>query len=678
MSYIDDIFDRGGVLGKQLEAYEVRPGQIELARAFDRAIRDQRPLVAEGPTGVGKSFAYLVPSIYHSAVKRTGRAIIVTANIALQEQLVHKDLPLLESVLPWSFTFGLAKGRSNYLCLFKRQEMEEQGAFDNKGLPISIPGKLTAEEIDELRGVWRWTFETDSGDKSDCPSGVANIWWRLSSTQDDCLGRSCPYSESCWANATRRQAMRANVVVMNYHLRFTGGGAMTPEHAIMVCDEAHETASIARDLLGWTLTVNQFNRVAHWLRKASGKNDEKGFAALSNRLRSLSNRLFYDVADRMGNEQTVRLYDPDWIEADELVNTLKRVDRIASDLVEEIKADMRSAVGNEELFERMRNDKARAERMGVSALTLVSRVDRIINLEGSENWVFWLAQDLKRKRYSIEARPIEVADVISKMFYPTAKDSVMLVSATMTTGGSFNYIREQLGVPEEAGETIAPSPFDLREQGLLFVPTKMSPPPKWGDRDGELAFQNDVCFYSEELIRMCGGRCLLLFSSWKNLSYVHRYLSKADIGVRLLKQGERPRMKLIQDFKRDETSVLMGVASFWTGVDVPGRALSGLLIDKIPFGSPSDPVSKAVDELLISRGKNVFMERAVPEATIKLRQGAGRLIRTRSDIGIVVVTDTRLLTTGYGDGIVGSLPDFKRVRKLESAQRFAAELMEVG
>lgn len=621
----------------------------------------------------GKSFAYLVPSIYHSVVKKTGKAIIVTANIALQEQLVRKDLPFLKEVLPWTFTFGLAKGRNNYLCLSKRQEMEEKGTFDDDGLPTAIPGVKDDREIDELRGVWRWTFETSSGDKSDCPSGVSRVWWRLSSSHDDCLGNGCPRYTRCWANRARDRAMKSNVVVMNYHLRFIGGGAVTPEHAIMVCDEAHETAGIARDFLGWTLTVNQINRIATWLRKASWKNDEKGYAALSHHLRGLGDKLFSDVADLMGDKQIVRLYDPNWVDVGDIVPTLERVDKIAAGLAEELKAQIRSA-GDEKAFEKLKKRKARAERMGENALTLACRIDSAVEL-GLDGWVLWLAQDIEKKRYTIEARPIEVADIISKMFYPAASHSVMLISATMTSGGSFNYVRDQLGVPEEAGETVAPSPFDLREQGLLFVPEEMSPPPKWGDRDGELAFQNDICFYSEELIQMCGGRCLLLFSSWKNLNYVHNYLSKLDLGVRVLKQGEKPRMKLVQEFKDDETSVLMGVASFWTGVDVPGRALSGLLIDKIPFGSPSDPVNKAVDELLKSRGKNVFMERAVPEATIKLRQGAGRLIRTRSDIGIVVITDTRLLTTGYGDGIVGSLPEFKKVRSLERAQEFAEELM---
>lgn len=669
MSYIDDIFERGGAFDEKLPNYEVRPGQIELARAFDRAIEAKRPLMAEGPTGVGKSFAYLVPAIYRSAVEKTGRAIVVTANIALQEQLVKKDLPFLKTVLPWPFTFGLAKGRNNYLCLHKRQEIAEKLAFDDDGLPTGGGGLKSADELYELRDNWRWTFETDSGDKSDCPAGVSNIWWRLSSSQDDCLGNGCPHGKVCWANLARRRAMGSDVVVMNYHLRFVGEGAMTPEHAVMICDEAHETANIARDFLGWTLTVNQVNRIAHWLSRNTNN------AALAGRLRDVAARFFMDIAEMMDRQLIHRLYDPDWADVTELVECLSRADKIAMEEAEIIKADMREAYGEEEL-KRLKTQKARAERIADNALTLAGRFDTATKLS-KEDWVFWTTHDPKRKRYTVEARPVEVADIISDMFFPNASHSIMLISATMTSGGSFKYVRDQLGVPEEAGEIVAPSPFDLKEQGLLLVPTEMSPPPKYGDKQGELAFQNDICYYSEELIQMCGGRCLLLFSSWKNLNYVHNYLSKSDScrELTLLKQGERPRMKLVAEFKEDETSVLMGVASFWTGVDIPGRSLTGLLIDKIPFGSPSDPVNKAVDELLKSRGRNVFMERAVPEATIKLRQGAGRLIRTRSDIGIVVITDTRLLTTGYGDGIVASLPEFRKVRSLEKAQEFARDLM---
>ena len=670
MSYIDDIFERGGAFDEHLETYEVRPGQIELARAFDRAIQAQRPLMAEGPTGVGKSFAYLVPAIYHSAVDKVGRSIIVTANIALQEQLVKKDLPFLEKVLPWHFTFGLAKGRNNYLCLHKREELAGNLSFDANGRPVG--GPMPDDEVDDLREIWPWTLETDSGDKSDCDGDTSKTWWRLSSSQDDCLGTGCPFKKACWANIARRRAMGADVVVMNYHLRFVGNGAVTPEHAIMVCDEAHEVAAIARDFLGWTLSVNQINRIANWLRK----NDDR---ALAGRLREVGAKAFMDIAEMMGKQAINRLYDPGWVDVDELVACLERVDKIAMDLAGAAKADIGTCLseGDTAGAKRAKIDQARALKMGESALNLAYRFRVAADL-GQEGWVVWTAQDFKRRRYTVEARPIEVADIIADMFYDTATHSVMLVSATMTSGGSFNYVREQIGVPEEAGELVAPSPFDLKEQGLLFVPREMSPPPSFGDRPSELAFQNDICYYSEELIKMCGGRCLLLFSSWKNLNFVHDYLSvKSDVcrDIMLLKQGERPRMKLVAQFREDETSVLMGVASFWTGVDIPGRSLTGLLIDKIPFGSPTDPINKAVDELLKSRGRNVFMERAVPEATIKLRQGSGRLIRTRSDVGVVVITDTRLLNTGYGEGIVGSLPEFRKVRTLEKAQDIVGGLL---
>lgn len=685
MTYIDEVFGHGGVLDEHLDNYEVRPGQIELARALDRAIEARRPLVAEGPTGSGKGISYLVPSIYHSAVNHIGRVVIVTANIALQGQLVQKDLPFLREALPWPFTFGLAKGRSNYICAYAYQKLIERLSFNSKGgllphsgqeLNLDHGGRLLPEskqrfrpaQLEQIRLLLPWVSETGTGDKSDLEFDASEAWHFFSSSSDNCLGQSCPFAEPCLANRARKRAMSADVVVMNYHLRFVGRGVMTPEHAILVCDEAHKTASIARDFFGWTLTVNRINWIASWLR-------EHKEASFANRLWSTGSSFFLHIAEMLDEQSTLRLYNAGWAVVDELVDCLKLADKIASEFVEEAQASLSHYMA-EDRREQLKIESARAEKIAENALMLAFQCRAAVDLS-LEGWVFWLAQERKHQRYTVEARPIEVADTISDILFPAATHSVMLISATMTSGGNFNFVRGELSVPEEAEEIVAPSPFDLREQGLLLIPREMSPPPTYGDRQSELAFQNDVCFYSDELIKMCGGRALLLFSSWKNLNYVHDYLSESSAckGLTLLKQGEKPRMRLLAEFKEDETSVLLGVDSFWTGVDIPGRSLTGLLIDKIPFGSPSDPVNKAIAELLQSLGRSVFLERVMPEATIKLRQGSGRLIRTRSDVGIVFILDTRLLITGYGDTIVSSLPGFIKVRSLEKAQLLAERLL---
>ena len=489
MSYIDDIFERGGILDKELPGYEVRPGQVELVRAFDRAIEAGRPLVAEGPCGVGKSFAYLAAAIYHTAALKKGRTVVVTANIALQEQLVEKDLPLLHKVLPWPFTFALSKGRNNYLCARKRHKLETELLFDGEGLP-KPHDDLKEVEFTELRSAWSWMVNTSSGDQSDCETGVGRIWPKVSSTSDECIRKGCEFYVTCYANRARARAQAADVVVMNYHMRFVGGGVNTPAHNILICDEAHELETIARDFFGWTITFGQIKRVSDWVRRYLPKEEE----ALAAGLRKEGDNLFNHVRKGLGKYSTTqRITKKDWYDSESLLVGLRCALEHIDDRLEVLE-EMLSVHLQKEEKQRLGELKAQTTLAGKAAHALISHLTAVNEL--TEGWVFWTGVVKETQRYTIEARPVEVAKRLSEMLYPTAAISSLLISATMTAGNSFQYLRKQLGVPEEAGELIVPSPFDLRTQGLLFVPSEMAPPPKYGDAESEKAFQDGLVFHA--------------------------------------------------------------------------------------------------------------------------------------------------------------------------------------
>ena len=649
--YINEVFGPSGLLAAELDNYEMRPGQVELARAFERAIAEERDLVAEGPTGVGKSFAYLVPATRISAQTRK-KVLVVTSGIALQEQLISKDLPLLRKILPWSFSFGLLKGRTNYLCRHKHGEVRDEMVWrgPDPAPKYDQPQKFQ-RHFDEISTLVRWSESTRGGDKSDLETDPA-CWFLFSSSHEECLGRACPEAKRCCANIARRVAMSANVVVTNYHLRLIGGGVVAPDHDVMICDEAHELPDIARGVLGWSLSPNTLNRVAHWCRRSAPAAESTEWGRLANGLAQASGRFFEAVISEVGTRSIHQLVRPGWVSADELHTLLSDVSNRASGRAEDFAGrgeDVRAK---------------RAEQMASRAFELAVHARECAQLKG-EDWVYWLTRGAERHRYTVEARPLVVSGILRDMLFDVR--SVGMISATMTSGGSFKYVRDEIGVPDAAGELIAPSPFNLREQGVLVIPSGIPAPPRANDEDAMIGWQAEVAGCAADLIEMCGGRSLLLFTSWRNLNYVRKelksYATMKDI--RFLCQGDMPKTRLLEEFKRDERSVLLGVASFWTGVDVPGRSLTGLLIDKLPFPVPTDPVNKAMDALLKRQGRNAFMERAIPQATIALRQGIGRLIRTADDVGVAVIADTRLYDKPYGAMIRASLPEFLDTRDIE-------------
>ncbi|MBN1773204.1 MAG: DEAD/DEAH box helicase family protein [Deltaproteobacteria bacterium] len=629
--YIDEVLGATGYLAKKFSGYMPRPGQIALARAVDAAIRDGEHIMAEGPTGTGKSIGYATPATYHAA-QSGKRVVIATANIALQEQLVRKDLPLLAEVLPWGFTFALLKGKNNFLCLDRFYEAESKGELDLFDDPA---------DVDLQRAIVDWARATNTGDVSELPfEPPPRLWRRFSVSADDCKGSDCHFYDECHAARARAAAAEANVVVTNYHLLFahlqvreaTGEDLVLPPFDIAILDEAHKAADIARDFFGFRVTAGGVRWVGRLLSKT-------GDTKLADKLTSEADRFFERLlALRRSPSYKTRLRQPHPVPWSELHGALHEVARGYTAASEE-------AADTDERAE-LRRALRRAE-------TLAEQIEAAMTLADS-GAVYFIDEDTKG-RATLCAKPIEVADRLRRTLFG-ATHSVTVTSATLSTGGSFNFIASELGVPEPRA-IIADSPFRWEEQALLIVPEGMPEP-------NDPSFPASVASTFSEIIDLARGRTLGLFTSYRNLNATYQRV--AGNGHRVLKQGDMPRTALIEEFRRDVGSVLLGTESFWAGVDVPGESLSCVVIDRLPFPTPDDPVLDAITQ----RDRRWFTNYSVPRAVIAFKQGFGRLIRTVTDRGVVVVLDRRLVTKPYGRLFTDSLPNVLKSRRLDSIRRF--------
>jgi ATP-dependent DNA helicase DinG len=635
--YLDEVFGPGGILANRFPDYEQREGQVALARMVDEAMRDGRHALGEAPCGTGKGFAYGVPAVWHAHHGRT-RVVVATANIALQEQLVTKDLPLLAEVLPWPFRFALLKGRNNFLCLDALREAQARGELDRLWDP---------EQARQTRAIVDWERHTDTGDVSELPfEPDKRLWSKVSVSAGECLGKDCIFQASCYSERARARAFAADIVVTNYHQLFahlavrraTGEDLVLPPFGALVLDEAHEAAEVARDFFGFRLSEHTFNRLA-------GFAEALGNDGLAAALRDVAQDVFDDVADfARSPAYHRRLRSPGFV----LTSPLELAARKLAGLGESVGDDWTQAP----------NDRAKgrtAARLATSAAEHLAEATRL----SDPNKVYWIDFDA-RGRARIEAKPIDVSELLREQLFDVTP-SVTLVSATLAAGGTFDFVRRELGVPDDALEQIADSPFDFASQALLVVPDDGLPDPR------DEAFPAAVARFVGDVIDLCDGRTLGLFTSYRVLDHVYARVSQN--GHRVLRQGEMPRTELARIFKDDVRSVLLGTSSFWTGIDVPGEALTGLVIDKLPFPHPDDPVVSAICE----RDPQAFHNYLVPRAIITLRQGVGRLIRRQDDIGVVVLLDRRVADKAYGRRFLQSLPPMPSSRRLDSIPLFLAE-----
>jgi ATP-dependent DNA helicase DinG len=645
--YIDDVFGADGLFAGCVPGYEQRPGQIALARKVDQAMREQGHLLGEGPCGTGKGIAYGVPAAYH-VHHHEKKVVIVTANIALQEQLINKDLPMLAKVLPWKFTFALLKGLNNYLCL--DQLSTERKATKQAGLFVS-------EHDQQLQTVMAWADTTETGDKAELPLLPSpQVWTKLSVDSDNCKTDLCKFHDDCLALRAKRAATAANIIVTNYHMLFShlavrrssGKDLVLPKFGILVLDEAHEASEIARDFFGFSVSEQIVHRLATFaLDYARGD--------LADDLRKEAAAFFVSVAKfAKSPAYSCRLKKPGFVDERKLTNALDAFLRFAQDRTEHAA-----------------ESDVRAEATIVHKSGLATK-DRIIEAvqKPKTNMVYWIALDPKGGRPQLKAKPIDVGvELRAELFDKT--DSVTLVSATLTTDRTFDLARSELGIPAYADEVIADTPFDFKRQALLVIPADL---PEWT----EPAWPHTVAEHVRRVVELCNGRTMALFTSYTNLEITHAYLLSQGIDKhhRILRQANEgrprkddlPRSEIARIFRQDVGSVLLATSSFWTGIDVPGEALTGLVIDKLPFLSQDDPV---VDAIIERDGKYpTFNNYQVPKCIIDLRQGVGRLIRSQKDIGVVVLLDCRLRSKKYGPRIIKSLPAMRETHRLDDIAKF--------
>jgi ATP-dependent DNA helicase DinG len=595
-----------------------------MAGAVERAIRDRRHLSVEAPCGIGKTYAYLIPALEH-AIATDSRVIVCTANIALQEQIVEKDLPGLAKVMPRRFTWALIKGINNYLCMDRFKETQGElmhVTFDRK-------------ELRHFQKIEAWADETKTGDQSDLDFEPADaVWNRVNGVSELCNGSQCRFYEECFAMDARRRLRGAQVIVTNYHLFFAhlrvksfgAGDVILPSASTIICDEAHDMADIARDFFGMRLTplsITMLTRGAKHLKKGG----------IGERLRLASRSFFGRVRD--AGER--RLRKANWVDPGDLLQAIGDYQRVLQ--------DAKTGTQDEEELDKIAKFSGAAEHY-------VETLMKFIQLD-DPNCVYWAQKDERASR--LFARVIDVSEILREQLFKSTS-TVILTSATLTASGEFGFLKRETGADSTAELRVA-SPFDHREQEILVVPRMKSQP-------NDPAFAQEMSGHINRIVKFLGGRTMCLFTSYKNLQFCADLAEST--GVKILRQGEQPRSKLLKEFRRDEGTALFATSSFWQGVDVPGEALSCLVIDKIPFMNPGDPLLEALQE----RDPQSFANYSLPKAILDLRQGFGRLIRRRSDRGVVVIFDTRLFTRSYGAEVLASLPDCRVVRDLDELEKF--------
>lgn len=613
------------VLPEKIPDYEVREQQIEMALLVERALLQERHVLAEAGTGTGKSFAYLVPLVQGLG---GGRGVVSTGTIALQEQLLHKDIPFLEQALGVDFRAMLAKGKGNYLCLQRfREEMQSPSLF----------------EVDLFSRLMAWAEQTETGDRSELEFAPGEIWGRVC-PDDSCTGRKCFFYRDCFFIRARAKLQDAGLIVCNHALFFTdlnlrigsgGRAGLLPGYQAVVLDEAHHVEDIARQTMSTMVSSMRLPVLLFQIRRLDGCNLDGVNAALG-----LNSEFFAAVAEYGPGGESGRFLLPD-------------SDRLRS-LGEDL---LRAALLVKTGFA--------ADLLGEREEALLSCLDRYGSdlqeiLEADDaNKVFWveMSHSSRRQLVTLHATCLDVSGHLAQSLFENEDvSSVIMTSATLSIAGSFDYLKNAVGCAS-ALEASLPSPFNFARQCLFYVPSLL-PDPQQPD------FHTRVAPVIESILRATDGRAFVLFTSYRGMNEVYHLLADR-LPWRVLRQGDLPRQKLLEEFREDLHSVLFATASFWEGVDVQGEALACVILVKLPFAVPDDPVTEAMIRAIENSGRNAFTSYTLPEAVLRLKQGFGRLIRTQHDRGLVAILDLRLRTKWYGRLFLNALPRCCEISSLE-------------
>lgn len=695
---LTEIIGENAVIARKLESYEYRQQQVEMLTAVSQAINEDKVALIEAGTGTGKTLAYLLPAITYS-VKNKERIVVSTNTINLQEQLVNKDLPFLQSVLREKFKAVLVKGRSNYACKRKLAEARQDLNLFSQD-----------ENQAELNAILSWAQTSKDGSKSDLNFiPKMDVWEKIQSESDTSLKTKCPFYNECFFYTARREAATANILVANHHLLFSdlsvraalgaSENAVLPTYDRIILDEAHNIEEVATNYFGVRVTYLGLLRMLQKLYRKTGDQEKGLLVFLSHKLTKFAQRMPHE--DFLKAQETIQEFGLSGVEQlafllqetmEKIYYLVRRDERSESDFNEvklrltaqtvrepewqnEILAVAQKLIREIRKFTTKMNDflgsiASFQAKMGSPVISLTidlqAQLDRLdaaasniehVLLEADAEHVRWLEvrQGYKNSKIvRLRSSPLEVAPILKETVYNKFKN-VTMTSATLTVERKFDYIKKRLGLdriePERMVELQLPAPFDYKQQALVAIPIDIPAP---NDR----TFIEEISRLILHSLEISRGRAFVLFTSYGLLNKVYFGLKNKieELGFNVYKQGQENRHRLLQRFKEDVSSVLFATDSFWEGVDVHGESLESVIITKLPFRVPSEPIVEARVEAIERRGGNAFVEYTVPQAAIKFKQGFGRLIRRKSDRGSVLILDKRVIQKSYGRTFINSLP----------------------
>ncbi len=634
---VEAVFGDGGLIARFHDQFEYRDGQVQMARSVAAALQGKKHLIVEAGTGTGKTLAYLVPAVA-AAIQSKGRILISTGTKNLQEQLMEMDIPFLQKVLPQKFTAAYMKGRANYACIYRIHRGESQPILD--GLA----------DIDHFREVARWSHETTTGDRAELTDLPENLsfWNRISAKSDTCIGAKCPDFDPCFITRMRGRAESANIVIVNHHLFFADlsvrgnqFGKVIPDYSAVIFDEAHLIEDIAADYFGFQVSNFQIDELV----RDAGQLPISDAVALNGILKSVSRvagvaeQFWIRFSQARAQEGRYPLLPDSFahrdVDGSQHHNALGEAYKALDDALQRLEVEV-------DVFA----DKL-PEAESVVRRVRQTRFDlSFIVKQADRNFVYWLER--RGRGVFLQASPVDVSALLQEKLFDKVETCV-LTSATLSAAGSFNFIRDRLGLAGAKTDTlIAPSSFDHEEQALLYLPSGIPDP-----RAPEFARMA-----AEEILRIIKatqGRAFVLCTSANSMTALYELVSSRT-GYPCMLQGTMSKAGLLDKFRSTANAVLFATASFWQGVDVRGDQLSCVIIDKLPFAVPTDPLVQARAKFIDENGGRSFTDYSVPQAIISLKQGIGRLIRSRTDRGVIAILDPRLRTKPYGRDFLRSLP----------------------
>lgn len=636
MKYDDKIlhaFSEDGLLSSNIQGFRPRAAQLEMAQAVGRAVKFATPAVVEAGTGTGKTFAYLVPALLSGK-----KNIVSTGSKNLQDQLFNRDLPTIQKALKYKGKVALLKGRANYLCLERLDQVVAMGVLGDKSV------------LADLSKVSKWHTSTKTGDLSECITIAEDspILPQLVSTAESCLGSDCPHFKDCYVVQARRRAMEADVVVVNHHLfcadmavKETGFGELIPEAELIIFDEAHQLPDIASQYFGQSLSSRQLfdickdtNIVYH--------TELKDLAQLGKAADHLQ-KTVQDFRLLMGTEGSIRGNLRELFNDQKVVDGLTKVSENIDFLSEVIKKSLGRSETLDKIFERLAEVKVQLKKLSDTSVV---------------GYCYWY--EANGRSFGLHITPLTVADKFGEQL-KNQQVGWVFTSATLEVGGKFDHFCQRLGI-ENAEQLVLQSPFDYANQSLLCVP-------RYLPDTNKSHTLNELGKMLMPVIEANNGRCFLLCTSYFMMRGLADFLREHS-NLSVLLQGETSKARLLEKFIAEENSVLVATQSFWEGIDVRGDALSLVIIDKLPFTSPDEPLLRARMEDCRLQGGEPFNDIQIPEAVITLKQGVGRLIRDVTDRGVVIICDSRLVMRNYGKTFLKSLPPSTRTRDLDKVIQF--------